>query len=82
MVIIVNLIIAQWHFYIEIVQELKSCLFLEACFDLISFSSLHLKIQIMGGKITEDLIQSLILITRNKSGYLTKFAQKMPLSNY
>ena len=28
---------------------------LEACFDLISGSSLHMKIQIMGGKITENL---------------------------
>ena len=28
------------------------------------------------------LSQSLMLITRSKSGYLTKFAQKMPLSNY
>ena len=28
------------------------------------------------------LSQSLILITRCKSGYLTKFVQKMPLSNY
>ena len=27
------------------------------------------------------LSQSLILITRSKSGYLKKFAQKMPLSN-
>ena len=27
---------------------------LEACFDLISGSSLHMKIQIMGGKITEN----------------------------
>ena len=28
---------------------------LEACLDLISGSSLHMKIQIMGGKITENL---------------------------
>ena len=28
---------------------------LEACFDWISVSSLHMKIQIMGGKITENL---------------------------
>ena len=28
---------------------------LEACFDLISGSTLHMKIQIMGGKITENL---------------------------
>jgi hypothetical protein len=28
---------------------------LEACFDLILGSSLHMKIQIMGGKITENL---------------------------
>jgi hypothetical protein len=28
---------------------------LEACFDLISGSSLHMKIQFMGGKITENL---------------------------
>ena len=28
---------------------------LEACFDFISGSSLHMKIQIMGGKITENL---------------------------
>ena len=29
--------------------------FLDACFDLISGSSLSMKIQIMGGKITENL---------------------------
>ena len=33
----------------------KVLFLLEACFDLISGSSLHMKIQIMGGKITENL---------------------------
>ena len=39
------------------VQALKGKVLspLEACFDLISGSSLHMKIQIMGGKITEIL---------------------------
>ena len=36
-------------------SNLKSYLFLEAYFDLISGSSLSMKIQIMGGKITESL---------------------------
>ena len=34
---------------------LKVLSLLEACFDLISGSSLHRKIQIKGGKITENL---------------------------
>ena len=37
--------------------NLKGCKvlsFLEACFDLISSSSLSMKIQIMGGKMTEN----------------------------
>ena len=39
--------------------------FLEACFDLISSSSLSMKIQIMGGKITENLrFKSLLWMLR------------------
>ena len=36
-------------------QSCKVLSLLEACFDLISGSSLHMKIQMMGGKITENL---------------------------
>jgi hypothetical protein len=48
----------QWFeiagFFIQAVEIVKVLYFLEACFDLISGSSLHMKIQIMGGKITEN----------------------------
>jgi hypothetical protein len=37
------------------IQTFKVLSLLEACFDLISSSSLLVKIQIMGGKITENL---------------------------
>ena len=49
---------AQWAiFFFEIAFSFvtKVLSLLEACFDLISGSSLHMKIQIMGGKITENL---------------------------
>ena len=39
----------------QIQIEGKVLSLLEACFDLISTCSLHMKIQIMGGKITENL---------------------------
>ena len=35
--------------------RIKVLSFLEACFDMIPGSSLHMKIQIMGWKITENL---------------------------
>ena len=40
---------------LPILETSKVLSLLEACFDLISGSSLHMKIQIMGGKITENL---------------------------
>ena len=36
-------------------ESIKVLSLLEACFDLISGSSLSMKIQIMGGRITENL---------------------------
>ena len=42
-------------FYYHLCHIHKVVFFLEACFDLISSSSLSMKIQIMGGKITENL---------------------------
>ena len=44
-----------WHYLAFSYFECKVLSFLEACFDLISGSSLSMKIQIMGGKITENL---------------------------
>ena len=47
-----------WHWYVNISTRkfgLKVISILEACFDLISSPSPSMKIQIMGGKITENL---------------------------
>jgi len=38
------------------IEQGKVLFLLKACFDLISGSSLSMKIQIMGGKITENLV--------------------------
>ena len=47
-----------FNWRIQITQNILSCrvlTFLEACFDLILSPSLSMKIQIMGGKISENL---------------------------
>ena len=44
-----------WNYRQLSKPSVKALYLLEACFDLISGSSLHMKIQIMGGKITENL---------------------------
>ena len=49
------MIILDWLTTQDEFHFLKVLSLLEACLNLISGSSLHMKIQIMGGKITENL---------------------------